>query len=123
MIGLTIMTIPLPSQHRRDLADSGWLARILRMQFSWRRLFCCLVGFSYPSLVLVAIIATANHFVLDALAGALVCALGWMCNGILLNLLPLEDYFLWILRIHKPEPAVDWEEDDWDDVTPGHVLP
>lgn len=123
MIGLTIMTIPLPSQHRRDLADSGWLARILRMQFSWCRLFCCLVGFSYPFLILVAIVATANHFVLDALAGALVCALGWTCNGILLNLLPLEDYFLWILRIHKPEPAVDWDEDDWDDVTPGHVFP
>jgi hypothetical protein len=53
-------------------------------------------------LILIAIISTANHFILDAVAGAVVCTLGWWGNAVLLNLLPLEDYFLWILRIHKP---------------------
>jgi hypothetical protein len=67
---------------------------------------CLVLGFSYPFIILVAIVATANHFILDAVAGALVCALGWRFNGILLNLLPLEDYFLWLVRIHKPEPSL-----------------
>jgi hypothetical protein len=57
-------------------------------------------------LILIAIIATANHFILDAVAGAAVCAVGWWGNAVLLNLLPLEDYFLWILRIHKPVQKV-----------------
>jgi hypothetical protein len=39
---------------------------------------------------------------LDAIAGAVVCAFGWWGNAVLLNLLPVEDYFLWVLRIHKP---------------------
>ncbi|KUL84421.1 hypothetical protein ZTR_08778 [Talaromyces verruculosus] len=59
-----------------------------------------------------AIIATANHFILDAVAGAFVCVLGWWANSILLNLLPIEDYFLWVLRMHKPErQIVDIYED------------
>lgn len=72
---------------------------------SWRRILCLVLGFLYPFMILVAIVATANHFILDAIAGALVCALGWRFNGVLLNLLPMEDCFLWIVRIHKPEPS------------------
>lgn len=98
------MTIPLSQQQQRH--------------FPWRRLVCCLVGFCYPFLILVAIVATANHFILDAVAGALVCALGWGCNGILLNLLPLEDYFLSSLRIHKPEPCNWIDEDHEEDTLP-----
>lgn len=131
MIGLTIMTIPFPSRNCRVLdSSSSWWTRILRLQFSWRRLVCCLAGFSYPFLILVAIVATANHFVLDAVAGASVCLLGWRCNGLLLNLLPLEDYFLSLVRIHKPDPSIiDWvtDEDAWEEAdTHGHgntVLP
>jgi hypothetical protein len=78
------------------------------------------LGFLYPFTILVAIVATANHFILDAIAGALVCALGWRFNGVLLNLLPVEDCFLWIVRIHKPEPlsvrvinsSEGWASDD-----------
>lgn len=69
-------------------------------------MLCLVVGFLYPFSILVAIIATANHFILDAVAGAIVCGLGWWGNPILLNLLPLEDYFLFALRIHKPDPYV-----------------
>lgn len=99
MIGLTIMTIPLPSRHRR-----GIRSRILGLRVpSWRRLLLLVLGILYPFVILVVIVATANHFILDAVAGAVVCVLGWRFNGILLNLLPLEDCFLWIVRIHKPE--------------------
>lgn len=122
MIGLTIMTIPLPSHHSRTVRfrfSHGiglWLP-------SWYRLVCLVLGFMYPFIILVAIVATANHFILDAVAGAMVCALGWRFNGVLLNLLPLEDYFLWLVRIYKPEPSEikmgynsrDWDSDDFDE--------
>ena len=106
LIGLTIMTIPLAPQQRRMVLRSR-LTRSLRVTLpSWRRLLCLAIGFLYPFTILVAILATANHFILDAVAGSLVCVLGWYFNGILLNLLPLEDYFLCLVRIHKPEPAL-----------------
>ncbi|KAJ5124586.1 uncharacterized protein N7515_008411 [Penicillium bovifimosum] len=111
MIGLTLITIPLPPQHRGVILRTR-LTRGLRVRLpSWRRLVCVLLGFLYPFTILVVIVATANHFILDAVAGALVCALGWCFNGVLLNLLPLEDYFLWLVRIHKPEPSLDVPEE------------
>ncbi|KGO67681.1 hypothetical protein PITC_064440 [Penicillium italicum] len=114
MIGLTLITIPLPQHHRRTILRSR-LTRSLRLNLpSWQRLACVTLGFLYPFTILVAIVATANHFILDAVAGALVCALGWHFNGVLLNLLPLEDYFLCLVRIHKPEPSLlDVPEEDF----------
>ncbi|CAI7657069.1 uncharacterized protein N7487_009662 [Penicillium crustosum] len=113
MIGLTLITIPLPQHHRRTILRTR-LTRILGLNLpSWRRLVCVTLGFLYPFTILVAIVATANHFILDAVAGALVCALGWYFNRVLLNLLPLEDYFLCLVRIHKPEPSLlDIPEED-----------
>ncbi|KAJ5971161.1 uncharacterized protein N7479_001079 [Penicillium vulpinum] len=106
MIGLTLITIPLPQHHRRTALRTR-LTRALRLNLpSWRRLVCVTLGFLYPFTILVAIVATANHFILDAVAGAVVCALGWYFNRVLLNLLPLEDYFLCLVRIHKPEPSL-----------------
>jgi len=109
MIGLTIMTIPLAPEHRSS--------RSLHLPFfnnshpelapqiplpSTRRLICLTLGIAYPLAILIAIVSTANHFILDAVAGAIVCCVGWKSNAVLLNLLPLEDWFLWVLRIHKP---------------------
>ncbi|KOS43628.1 hypothetical protein ACN38_g5464 [Penicillium nordicum] len=106
MIGLTLITIPLPQHHRRTILRTR-LTRVLRLSLpSGHRLVCVTLGFLYPFTILVAIVATANHFILDAVAGALVCALGWYFNRVLLNLLPLEDYFLCLVRIHKPEPSL-----------------
>ncbi|KAJ5637250.1 hypothetical protein N7490_007129 [Penicillium lividum] len=125
MIGLTVMTIPLPSHHRRTLPLR--FSRGIGLRFpSWRRLVCLVLGFLYPFIILVAIVATANHFILDAVAGALVCALGWRFNGGLLNLLPVEDYFLWLVRIHKPEPSesnmVDYSSDSSSESESRHAL-
>lgn len=109
LVGVTIMTIPLAPQHRRSRSIQVPLFNQshpeLAPQFklpSSRRLLCLVLGFLYPFSILVAIISTANHFILDAVAGGMICAIGWRANGILLNLLPLEDYFLWCLRMHKP---------------------
>ncbi|PHH84055.1 hypothetical protein CDD83_2563 [Cordyceps sp. RAO-2017] len=91
LIGLTVATLPI----------SGLRAT------SWKRAGIVALGMSYPALILTAIVATANHFVLDAVAGALVCAVAWRANGLLLNLCVVEDYFLWLLRIHKPVNHTD----------------
>jgi hypothetical protein len=93
LIGLTVATLPI----------SG-----LRSN-SWKRIAIVVVGMSYPALILTAIVATANHFILDAVAGAMVCGVAWHANGILLNLCIVEDYFLWLLRIHKPVNYTDPE--------------
>ena len=109
LISLSIMTIPLASGHNRSSRillpffnnSHPELAPQIRLPSS-RRLLCVTIGFLYPFSILTAIVATANHFILDAVAGAIVCAIAWRYNGLLLNLLPLEDYFLWCLRLHKP---------------------
>ncbi|KKK16236.1 hypothetical protein ARAM_001787 [Aspergillus rambellii] len=123
MIGLTILTIPLPVHHRRRTRIR--LGSIGFQIPSWRRMACLFLGVAYPFTILVAIVATANHFILDAIAGAVVCTVGWKFNGILLNLIPVEDYFLWLVRIHKPDPAemtrvtdIDGWIDDDDDAAP-----
>lgn len=117
MIGLTVMTIPLSprqpltlpifNQRRQKVTSSSLLP-------TWRRLVCIILGISYPLVILIAIVATGNHFILDAVAGALVCGLGWWGNSVLLNLVPIEDYFLRLVRIHKPERVepVYYETDD-----------
>ena len=120
LVGVTIMTIPLAPQYRRSRSiqlpffnqSHPELAPRFKLP-SDRRMLCVAVGFMYPLSILIAIVSTANHFILDAVAGAAICALGWQVNGVLLNLLPLEDWFLWCLRMHKPatEPAEALESD------------
>lgn len=61
------------------------------------------VGMMYPTVILIAILATANHFVLDAVAGFIVAVAGWHINGVLVNLLPLEDWLLNLVHVHKPD--------------------
>ncbi|KAL1963848.1 hypothetical protein VTN77DRAFT_7779 [Rasamsonia byssochlamydoides] len=109
MIGLTVMTIPLPPKHRRSTSNRIPIFHRFSLRISlpsWRRLVCVAMGLAYPLVILAAIIATANHFILDAVAGAIVCFLGWWGNGVILNLLPLEDCFLWLCRLHKPERQI-----------------
>lgn len=101
LIGLTVALIPLAPQQRRSRTVVLPLFGRTRLPSS-RRVLYTVAGLLYPTIILIAIVATANHFILDAVAGAFVCAAAWMGNSILLNLLPLEDYFLWCVRIHKP---------------------
>jgi hypothetical protein len=100
LIGLTIMTIPLPPPQRKSQVYSIFGTRIHVSPPSIARPACILLGVLYPLIILVAIVATANHFILDAVAGAFVCGLAWRGNHLLLNLLPLEDWFLWCIRVH-----------------------
>lgn len=116
LVGLIIATIPLSPAHRRTRSihppifnnSHPELAPHIRLP-SPLRIASLTIGIAYPVIILIAIISTANHFILDAVAGAAVCTVGWKSNEILLNLLAVEDWFLWILRIHKP---VQLQEDD-----------
>lgn len=103
LIGVTIATLPLASRQEPWVAGRTAQPTFSSKLPSWRRVVCMLCGTLYPCTICFAVIATANHFVLDVVAGAMVCALGWLGNRALLNLLPLEDYFLSMIRIHKPE--------------------
>ena len=94
LIGPTIMRLPLRTRGRGLL--------------SWRRTLRVGFGFGYPLLILVAVIATANHFFLDIVGGAIVIALAWAGERVLLNLPPLEDWALMLLRIHKPEGETEF---------------
>lgn len=111
LVGLTIASIPLAPRRKGSATGVYILGSRIRMP-EWRRLVALGLGFAYPAIILVAIVATANHFILDAVAGAIVCALAWKANGVLLNLLPLEDWFLWCLRLHKPDMATGPEVGD-----------
>ncbi|KAI9898582.1 hypothetical protein N3K66_006942 [Trichothecium roseum] len=93
LIGLTIATLPVNG------VRPG----------SWKRIAIVVGGLSYPALILTVIVATANHFILDAVAGAMVCGIAWNFNHILLNFCIIEDYFLWLVRIHKPVNVTDPE--------------
>jgi hypothetical protein len=117
LIGLTVLSIPLSPQH--DVSRTFRFNGSLRLRVpSARRLLCVGLGVAYPMIILIAIVATANHFILDAVAGAVVCGLAWTGNRVLLNLLPLEDYFLWLLRIHKPKRHVALADSE---DTPDHL--
>jgi len=56
----------------------------------------------WPAAMLITIIATAHHFVLDAIVGAMVPILGWRINEVLLILEPWEIRILSLLTIEKP---------------------
>ncbi|KAL8782847.1 MAG: hypothetical protein Q9195_009554 [Heterodermia aff. obscurata] len=112
LIGFTIMTLPLSPNSISTSSGKAKRSGYTKLP-SWRRCLCITCGVLYPAIILFAVIATANHFILDVVAGALVCGLAWVSNRLLLNLLPLEDCFLWLLRIHKPEVETEaWPELD-----------
>jgi len=90
---------------------------------SMQRLICVLIGVLYPATILTAILATANHFILDAVAGSMVCGVAWWGNDVLLNLLVLEDWFLCLLRVCKPERGwVDLGDEGLDGERVGGVV-
>lgn len=76
----------------------------VRKTFGWKLVYI-FIGLGYPAMILVTIVATANHYWMDALMACVVACLAYLCNGIFLVLLPLEDILLWALRLDKPSPT------------------
>jgi hypothetical protein len=46
----------------------------------------------WPTVMLITIVATANHFLTDAFVGALVPLIGWRINNVILVLKPIQDF-------------------------------
>lgn len=108
------------------LSYGGRKGKSVQMVGKWWKVWYCALGIAYPTMILVTIIATANHvclshpirnlilhtkywhskiqYWLDAIAGGLVAAVALLCNRVFLVLIPLEDLLLWVLRIEKPKP-------------------
>ncbi|CAK1358893.1 unnamed protein product [Cercospora beticola] len=64
-----------------------------------------LAGILYPLLVLSIIVATANHYYMDAVVATFSVALSFMLNRVWYVLLPLEALFLKVVRLRKPTPT------------------
>ncbi|GKZ20959.1 hypothetical protein AbraIFM66950_007182 [Aspergillus brasiliensis] len=56
----------------------------------------------WPMLMGLTIVATANHFILDAVVGACVTLTAFRFNNVMLYLLPVERALFRLLRIEKP---------------------
>lgn len=78
----------------------------------WLRLLFFALGVWYPSWILLCIIATANHYLLDAVAAAGVVLVSYLCNRVLFVFVPVEDWLLWALRLEKPVPTTGWVKRD-----------
>lgn len=82
------------------------------------QIFYALLACIYTILVLVVIIATANHYWLDAVMAIISITGCFYFNRVLLLLLPLEFCVCWALRISKPVPNIgnrtgDTKEEDF----------
>jgi len=87
---------------------SGVLRRLRRGEAkkpAVSQIFWLSSGFCYPMLVLTCIVATANHYYLDACAATITVTLSLILNKAWFFLLPAEDMLLWVLRLEKPVPT------------------
>jgi hypothetical protein len=90
------------------LYHSGVFRRVQRNEGRkslFTKIFFLIAGICYPLLVLTVIVATANHYWLDAVAAIFTTSLSFLCNKIWFFLLPAEDILCWVLRVEKPVPT------------------
>lgn len=74
-----------------------------RKSLGWK-IFFLLLGIGYPAMILTTIVATANHYILDAMVATLFVLIAYTCNKVFYVFLPLEDWLLWAIRAEKPIP-------------------
>ncbi|KAJ5439224.1 uncharacterized protein N7458_010222 [Penicillium daleae] len=70
------------------------------------------LAFAYSLLVLSVIVATANHYWLDAVMAIISVTVCFMINRVFLLLLPVEYCLCWVLRLAKPPPNVGGNKSD-----------
>ncbi|KAJ9120780.1 hypothetical protein QFC22_002713 [Naganishia vaughanmartiniae] len=68
------------------------------------------VALGYPVLILLIIMATANHYLLDAVGGFFVTIIAYRINHLLLYLRPLEEWGMWLCRTEKPLDKAIFEQ-------------
>ncbi|KAK4990561.1 hypothetical protein LTR50_002417 [Elasticomyces elasticus] len=74
-------------------------------QSGFWKLFFVVLGIGYPSLILTTVVATANHYFLDAVVATLFVLIAFACNETLCVFLPLENCLFWAIRAAKPVPT------------------
>ncbi|KAK8117720.1 uncharacterized protein PG998_006001 [Apiospora kogelbergensis] len=108
---LTMRSPPTPDSTGDDLENPRFLKQMEdstdqeTRRSAFVRAAYLISGICYPALILLAIVSTANHYILDAVAGAFVVLISYLGNKFLMNFLVLEDWLLWALRLEKPEPT------------------
>jgi hypothetical protein len=75
-----------------------------RKSLAWK-LFYLFCGLLYPSFILITIVATANHYFMDAMVATTYVLLAFFCNKVFYIFIPLEDLLLYALRVDKPVPT------------------
>ena len=91
--------------HSTIFRSGSMLERNERRKNKWWKLFFVVVGVGYPSLILTTIVGTANHYFMDAGVATCFVILAFACNKIFYVFIPLEDWFLWLIRAEKPIPS------------------
>jgi hypothetical protein len=76
----------------------------VRKNAAWK-LFYLLLGIGYPAFILVTIVATANHYFMDALVATVFVVIAYACNKVFFVFVPLEDLLLYVIRADKPVPT------------------
>jgi hypothetical protein len=76
-----------------------------------------MVSLFYPLLILLVIMATANHYIIDAIGGFFVTIAAHKLNRMLLNLRPLEEWGFWITRTEKPMDKAQFQAAIYKDVS------
>jgi hypothetical protein len=76
----------------------------VRKNAFWK-LFYLFIGLGYPTFILVTIVATANHYFMDAMVATSFVLLAFLCNRIFYVFIPLEDLLLYVIRAEKPVPT------------------
>lgn len=69
------------------------------------KLFYLFFGIGYPAFILTTIVATANHYFMDAMVATCFVLLSFVCNKIFYVFIPLEDLLLYAIRADKPVPS------------------
>ena len=90
----------MPSLHFGTSAFLSWCI----WRFAQHRSLRLIAPF-YPVAMFATILATANHWVLDAIVGVMVPVLGWNIQWLLLHLIPVEDLIFRAIHIEKPAPT------------------
>lgn len=75
-----------------------------RKNLFWK-IFYLLLGIGYPAFILITIVATANHYFMDAMVATCFVVFSFACNKIFYVFIPLEDLFLYLIRADKPIPT------------------
>lgn len=88
----------MPSLH---FANSLFIGFCL-LRYSPHLILRCIAPL-WPMMMGLTIVATANHYILDAIVGSCVLLMACRANRVMLLLLPVENFILRLIRLEKPE--------------------